>query len=107
METMWNQQTLEDFDRQLKSYAKKRPKELAATLANLETSYGAFQAGGKVQQLVAAYRFLHAERAGVIAVDQKGGARNLAETRLYTYPDEAAEILYLITLGDKKTRSDD
>jgi len=104
---MWKEQNVEDYDTQHKWYEKKRPKELAATLVNLARFLGALREGGRIQHLVAAFRFLHPEQAGVIAVDQKGGARNLAETRLYTYPDETTETLFLITIGDKNTQSDD
>jgi hypothetical protein len=104
---MWKLQNLEDYDRQIKWCSKKRPKELAATIRNLTRFFDALCAGGKVQNLVAANRFLHPEQAGVIAVDQKGGARNLAEMRLYTYPDDTTETLYLITIGDKNTQTDD
>ena len=104
---MWEQQNLDDYDRQLKWYQKKRRKELVATLENLALFFGSLRVGGRPQDALKAFRFLHKEQAGVIAVDQKGGARNLAETRLYTYPDETTETLFLITIGDKNTQSDD
>jgi hypothetical protein len=104
---MWEVQNLDDYDRQFKWYQKKRQEELEATLVNLARFFGSLREGGKPQHLTAAFRFLHPEQAGVIAVDQKGGARNLAETRLYTYPDETTETLYLITIGNKNTQSDD
>lgn len=44
---------------------------------------------------------------GIVAIEQKGGGKNLAETRLYVYPDVDAEILYLFTIGDKKSQKTD
>ena len=103
----WEQDRLESFERRFKWHAKKRPKELEATLKNLEKLFGGLQAGIGIRQLMAMHRFLHPEQAGVIAVDQKGGARNLAETRLYVFADEVDKVLYLITIGDKRTQADD
>jgi hypothetical protein len=104
---VWDIQRLEDYDRQLKWYLKKRKGELNAALENLKKVVDALNNGARVPQLMKAHRFLHSEGAGVIAIDQKGGARNLAETRLYVYPDEDAQILYLLTIGGKDDQPDD
>jgi hypothetical protein len=53
------------------------------------------------------FGFLHSEPEDVIAIDQKGHGRNLAETRLYVYPDTESETLYLLTVGDKPSQGDD
>ncbi len=55
---------------------------------------------------MAAHRFLKAVGLGAIEIKQKG-AKNLAETRLYVYPDETTNILHLITIGDKNSQSAD
>jgi hypothetical protein len=62
-------------------------------------------AGKKPKPFV--YNFLHPEPSDVIAIDQKGAGANIAATRLYVYPDTQTETLYLLTLGDKSTQSDD
>lgn len=51
--------------------------------------------------------FMHDEGQGAIAIDQKGGGKNLAQTRLYIFPDTEAEILHLITIGDKRSQKKD
>ena len=104
---MWTLQNLEDFDRQSKWYEKKHSNELAAVRNNLKTFFDGLCIGGKIPNLMAAHRFLHREQAGVIAIDQKGGPKNLAQTRLYVYPDETTKTLYLITIGDKNNQPDD
>jgi hypothetical protein len=43
----------------------------------------------------------------VVAIDQKGEGKNLAQTRLYVFPDLETETLYLITLGDKQSQKAD
>ena len=50
---------------------------------------------------------MHNEPLGVVAIDQKGGGRNLAETRLYVYADVTTETLHVITLGDKRSQKND
>jgi hypothetical protein len=50
---------------------------------------------------------MHHEPLGVVAIDQKGGGKSLAQTRLYVYPDTETETLYVITLGDKGSQKDD
>ncbi len=50
---------------------------------------------------------MHSESHGVWAIDQKGGGKNLAETRLYIYPDSHVKILHLITFGDKSSQPED
>jgi hypothetical protein len=45
--------------------------------------------------------YIHPEPHGVVAIDQKGGGGNLQETRLYVYPHEERNVLYIITIGNK------
>lgn len=101
----WQLLTTDDFDRCLKWYAKKRPRELQAVLDNLDTFQKALNAGAKPQQVKVG--FLHPEPHGVLAVDRKGGGNNLQQTRLYLFPWEPTTTLYLLTLGDKRSQSAD
>lgn len=50
---------------------------------------------------------MHKEERGVVALDQRGPKGSLQEMRLYTYADEQKKILYLITIGNKKTQQAD
>jgi hypothetical protein len=102
---MWKIRRTDEFERRLKRYEKKHPRELAAVLDNLDTYFKTLAGGTKPKQAV--FGFVHAEPGDVVAIDQKGGGRSLAQTRLYVYPDVARETLYLITLGDKKSQRDD
>jgi hypothetical protein len=61
--------------------------------------------GTKPKQAV--FGFVHSEPGDVVAIDQKGGGPSLAQTRLYVYPDVTREVLYMITLGDKKSQKAD
>jgi len=97
----------EQYKRRHKQYEKKKNKrpELAAVLNNLDIFLKSLNSGKKPKPFV--YGFLHSEPVGIIAIDQKGSGVNIAETRLYVYPDTETETLYLVTLGDKSTQRDD
>ena len=102
---MWTLVNTDEYERRHKRFEKKRPRELAAVLDNLDTFFTALKAGAKPQQI--RMGCIHAEPHGVLALDQKGGGKNLAQTRLYIYPDADGEIVYVITLGGKDTQAED
>jgi len=101
---MWTIIRTDAYARREKWYAKKRPRELAAVERNLLRFARALEAG--VPPRPPAFGYLHAEPAGVVAVDQTGGVK-LAATRLYTYPDASRRRLYLLTIGDKASQGGD
>ncbi len=94
----------EEYERRQKRYTKKHPKELVAVLDNLDTYMKTLNNGVKPLQI--RFGFTHDEPLGVVAIDQKGGGPNLAETRLYVYPDIVARELHLLTIGDQWTQKD-
>jgi hypothetical protein len=102
---MWKIKATDEYQRRLKRYAKNHPRELAAVLDNLDTYFKTLLSGTKPKQAV--FGFVHAEPRDVIAIDQKGGGPSLAQTRLYAYPDLSREVLWLITLGDKRSQGSD
>jgi hypothetical protein len=102
---MWEIKNTDEYEKRLKHYQKKHPRELAAVLDNLDTYHRALVGGTRPKQAV--FGFVHSEPFDVVAIDQKGGGASLAQTRLYVYPDVTRGILYVITLGDKKSQKDD
>lgn len=102
---MWNFEQNEEFGRRYKRYEKKHPRELKAILSNLNVVQKALCEGANPQRLP--FGFIHIEQRGVLAVDQKGGGKALAETRLYIYLDRETETIHLITLGDKNSQRED
>jgi hypothetical protein len=102
---MWKLVTTDEYERRQRTYLKKHPRELQAVLDNLDTYFESLKTGTKALQIK--HGFLHNEGQGVVAIDQKGGGSNLAQTRLYVYPSEEEEILYLLTLGDKGSQRED
>ena len=102
---MWQLETTTQWERDSKHYQKKHPSELAAVLRNLERYLSLLNTTANPKCAQAG--FLHPEPAGVVAVAQNGGGGNLQETRLYTYPDAASKLLYLITIGNKSEQPAD
>jgi len=102
---MWTEEVTGQFERDTKWYAKKHPDELAAVLRNLERYRKQLSIVGNPALIRAGY--IHEEPHGVQAVDQKGGGKALAETRLYVYADMEQKVLYLITIGNKADQSRD
>ena len=102
---MWVLETTDEFGRRHKRLEKDSPRELKAVLDNLDTYFQALLAGA--QPLARAFGFMHTEPQGVVAIDQKGGGKSLAQTRLYVYPDQKKKVLYVITLGSKRRQSAD
>ena len=88
---MWKLTPTKSYGIRQKRYQKKHKRQLAAVLNNLDTLLKAFQAGLKPLQVTTAFGFVHPEPNGVVSIDQKGGGLNLAQTRLYAYPDEEKE----------------
>lgn len=102
---MWELQPTDQYERDLRWYQKKRPRELAAILSNLQRYLNQLNAAPNAASVMAGY--LHPKQNGVVAVDQKGGGGNLQETRLYAYAEDVGKVLHLITIGNKGTQPGD
>jgi len=102
---MWSLAATDDYERSLRWYAKKRPRELQAVLDNLDTFHEALKTGAKPQQIKTGY--IHPEPRGILAIDQKGGPGKLQQTRLYVFPDGRTEILWLLAIGGKNSQHPD
>jgi hypothetical protein len=99
---MWDLNPQDGYLRRLRQWPKKHKRELAAVLNNLDTFQKALRQGQRPGQ--ARFGFIHPEPGGVLAIDQKGGGPGLSEARLYIFPDEVQQCLFLITIGDKNTQ---
>jgi hypothetical protein len=100
MEEEWTIRLDADFDRSFRRWHKRHPEScdqavlrvhryLEKWLNNPLLSPGFNQPG-----------WIHQEGRGILAVDQ-GGPANLAEMRLYFWPDQDEHELWLIRLGSK------
>ena len=96
--------TTPTYEARLRRYAKKRRTETQNALRNLNTYHQALLEGTNPLQI--SFGFLHHERQGVYAVDQRPGG-NLTQLRLYFYPRPEAGELWLLTIGEKGTQRQD
>ena len=91
--------------RDLRWYAKKRPAELAAVLRNLERYMALLSVGPSVRSIHAG--FIHPEPHGMVALDHRGGAGRLQETRLYCYAHTGSRTVHLLGIGNKSSQPAD
>ncbi|SRR6266478_6160339 len=105
---MWNLNSLPDVQKKLDRFKKKWAHEMTNVFDNLDTFMEALNAGTKPEQLKQ-LGFVHSEPLGILAIDQRGPGKGskLKQFRLYVFPEEDAEQLHLITLGDKDSQQDD
>lgn len=102
---MWVLEPTSQFLTDAAWYAKKHPRELEAVLNNVKRYQAQLNHCKKAACVQAGY--LHSEPKAIRAVDQKGGGKDLQETRLYTLAVDSKKILYMITVGNKKTQQAD
>lgn len=103
----WNMEPTDEFSRAAKWYSKKHTNEFIAVTANLDKYFNALQNLGNPLQITAG--FIHNEPDGIIALDQKGGKQKvkLQQARLYIFPYLKEKVLYILTIGDKRSQSND
>lgn len=109
----WRLEWSPRFEATFKKLKKQHRNECLNAVDNLDTYFQALAEGAKPAQL-SPQGFVHNEREGAYAVDQtmqrdksKPRRRVNTEVRLYVYPDEAAEVLYVIQIGGKGSQSRD
>jgi hypothetical protein len=84
---------------------KNHPNELKAVFENLSKYVSTLEKG--VKPVLIQMGCIHPEKKGAISIDQRGQKGRLMQTRLYLFADETTQTLHLITLGDKRTQSED
>jgi hypothetical protein len=102
---MWSLNPQHDYASRLKKWQKKYRRELNTVHNHLDTFLKALQEGQNPKGTK--FSFIHPEPEGVLAIDQRGAGPHTRETRLYVYPDEVAECLFVITIGDKDSQERD
>ena len=105
MHEEWKMESTEKYLCKYKEYSKDHLRELAAMIDNLKTYFNSLSNG--VNPLQMNDGFIHNERQGIYAIDQKGGGQKmkLQQTRLYIYPDVSSKKLFLLTIGDKHSQN--
>ncbi|MGM0567992.1 MAG: hypothetical protein ACQESB_02105 [Elusimicrobiota bacterium] len=106
----WKIKQTKKYTKQYRKYEEKHPDELTAVLENFETyKMVVDMIGNPFHPKIQNRGFFHPEPKGIAAIDQAGVItdKTLQETRFYLYPDKKNEVLYLLTIGSKKTQEKD
>ena len=85
---------------------RKHTQEFQNIFLNLDTYKKTLDEGVSLEQAKRTLPFIHNEKNGLLAIDQrppKGGF----QLRLYIYPHEQTQTIYVITIGDKQTQQKD
>lgn len=107
----WAALECDDFKKRLKKFSKVNAwtQELQNIVDNLDTLLDSLKQGIKPAQL-RNHNFVHAKyELGILSIDQSGprGKHRPKPLRLYVYPFEPRQKLYLMTLEEKSTQSED
>ena len=94
---------ISQFQRRYKKFAKSKEQEVLNCFENLQRVLDGLNEGASLGELV----FLHKESQGLFACDQHGPGKVKKELRLYFYPDEDEERIYVLQIGDKSTQQED
>ena len=101
---MWTQNNDYAERGEIKRYAKRHPRETASCFENLSDVISALDAGCVPTQMP--FGFYSSEGADVYRIGQTG-VKHPCESRLYVYSCIINEVVYVLTMGDKTTQSDD
>lgn len=101
----WKYAQATKFKSSFPKYRKRHEGETTQCVVNLDTYQAVLESGKKPGTFKLG--FMHLEPHGVLAIDQSGMEGSGRETRLYVYPDEMTETIYLITIGDKNSQKPD
>ncbi|MEW6755673.1 MAG: hypothetical protein AB1505_32550 [Candidatus Latescibacterota bacterium] len=103
---MWRLVVADACQQRLDQLKRKNDQVVVALFSNLDDYLRALNGG--LQPMQVKLGCLHPEKHhGLVAIDTKGAATKLPETRLYVYPDVETRTLHLITLGGKNTQQKD
>lgn len=101
---MWEIKDYGEVQKRAKKLKKHR-QELINVFANLGKYLDALRSGLLPQQVIRSWA--RPEPCGLRAIDESGPKNPKKPLRLYVYPEVDAEILHILTLGDKDSQSDD
>jgi hypothetical protein len=101
----WSLEPTDLFLRRREEFQKRHPGQLKAVLRNL-ARYQKMLDEQPIARLISA-NFIHPEKRGIVAITQQGFNPKQPPTRLYLYAAQNSKIVYLITIGDKRTQPQD
>jgi hypothetical protein len=100
MEEEWTIRLDPDFDRSFRRWHKRHPESCDQAVLRIQRYLEKWLNNPLLSPRFNHPGWIHHEGRGILAVDQ-GGPSNLAEMRLYFWPDQDGHELWLIRLGSK------
>jgi hypothetical protein len=105
----WKPVPCEDYEKAKKDFVKKWRPEMLAVANNLQTLMQTLDRGVKPEQLKS-LPFVHGEYPiGILSIDESGHEKKSKPKaiRLYVFPCESKQLLYVMLIGDKSEQHDD
>jgi len=104
----WTLSFCDDFENRKKDFQIRWRAEMMAIGQNLQTLLTALEEGTRPEQLKL-LRFVRSEPMGILAISEKGTQKKGKPKvlRLYVFPEESNERLYVMSIGDKERQSED
>ena len=100
----WNIELVDGIEGRLKRFHRKYKPSMDNAYENMHRYVEALQAGQRPMQIKG--KSIHPEKIhGVYSLDQTGPGARLPPVRIYTYPDEQTETLWVLTVGDKASQA--
>jgi hypothetical protein len=106
MLTEWQYSTEFATPTRFKKFAANHRREYESCFSNLNKLLELLNAGHPVARLVNNPSFFRSEREGLYRIGQSG-VKDAKESRLYIYPDEKSEMIYILDIGTKETQRTD
>ncbi len=100
----WNTIIHSIYDRSSKKMFKKHNAEMRNIAENF-IDYSGFIQSTDNPVLALKKVYVHKEQKGMMAIDQKGTGKNLAQLRLYVYPDTDKKEIHVLKVNTKPTKS--
>ena len=101
---MWYIEHGEAIRSGFRKVGKNHPEEYDSCFANLTKILAILRNGKKVGEFKVG--FFRTEGNGLYRIGQSG-VKDSKEVRLYVYPDEESEIIYVLAMGTKETQKND
>lgn len=102
---MWYTEDGEATRSGFKKVSKNHPEEYAACFANLNKILAILRSGNKIGGGLKV-GFFRSEGDGLFRIGQSG-VKDSKEVRLYVYPNQESEIIYILAMGTKETQHTD
>jgi hypothetical protein len=104
MKAAWSIENKYALRKKFEAFAEARPREFASLFANLDRVLRHLNGGAKVGGFQMGY--FRSEGEGVFRIGQTA-VQHAKESRLYIFPNQSNQTIYILTVGTKDRQADD